>query len=131
MTTPSAERSLHHCFRSKEIQRAAGQVYHSPDESLLSSELSSVGLVRTGRTVFDEFGSLISNVSENPRRNSENDQIMILLERQKEQTLADYRAEIQKHEIQADYDRRGIWMNMFYADTSCDTLSHNVMCAQG
>ena len=23
-----------------------------------------------------------------------------------------------------------MWMNMFYADTSCDTLSHNVMCAQ-
>ena len=22
-------------------------------------------------------------------------------------------------------------MNMFCADTSCDTLSHNVMCAQG
>ena len=22
-------------------------------------------------------------------------------------------------------------MDMFYADTSCDTLSHNVMCAQG
>ena len=22
-------------------------------------------------------------------------------------------------------------MNMFHADTSCDTLSHNVMCAQG
>ena len=24
-----------------------------------------------------------------------------------------------------------MWMNMFYADTSCDTLSQNVMCAQG
>ena len=24
-----------------------------------------------------------------------------------------------------------MWMNMFYADTSCDTLSHNVMCAKG
>ena len=24
-----------------------------------------------------------------------------------------------------------MWMHMFYADTSCDTLSHNVMCAQG
>ena len=22
-------------------------------------------------------------------------------------------------------------MNMFYADTSCGTMSHNVMCAQG
>ena len=24
-----------------------------------------------------------------------------------------------------------MWMNTFYADTSCDTLSRNVMCAQG
>ena len=24
-----------------------------------------------------------------------------------------------------------MWMNIFYADTSCDTLSHNVMCTQG
>ena len=68
----------------------------------------SVGHVRTGRPVCDEFGSLISNVRENPRRDSENEQIRILLERHKEQTLADYRADIQKHEFQADYDRRSI-----------------------
>ena len=67
----------------------------------------SVGHVRTGGPV-DEFGSLISNVRENPCRNSENEQIRILLERQKEQILADDRAEIQKHEFQADYDRRSI-----------------------
>ena len=24
-----------------------------------------------------------------------------------------------------------MWMNMFYADTSCGTLSHNVMRGQG
>ena len=24
-----------------------------------------------------------------------------------------------------------MWMNMFYADTSCETLSHNVKCEQG
>ena len=23
-----------------------------------------------------------------------------------------------------------MWMNMFHADTSCDTLNHNVKCAQ-
>ena len=38
----------------------------------------------------------------------ENETVRILLERQKEQILADCRAEIQKHEFQADYDRRGI-----------------------
>ena len=58
--------------------------------------------------VFDDFGSLISNVRENPRRDSENEQIRILLERQKEQHFADYRALIRKHEFRADYDRRSI-----------------------
>ena len=83
------------------------QACHSLEESLLSSQSLSVGHIRTGRPV-DEFGSLISNVRENPRRDSENEQIRILLERQKEQILADFRAEIQKHEFQADYDRRSI-----------------------
>ena len=38
----------------------------------------------------------------------ENERIRILLERQKEQILADFRAEIQKHEFQADSDRRSV-----------------------
>ena len=66
-----------------------------------------MGHVRTGRPV-DEFGSLISNVRENPCRDSENEQIRILLERQREQILADSQAEIQKHEFQADYDSRSL-----------------------
>ena len=37
-----------------------------------------------------------------------NEQIRILLEQQKEQFLASCRADIQKHEFQADYDRRNI-----------------------
>ena len=39
---------------------------------------------------------------------SKNEQIRILLERQKEQIVADCGAEIQKHEFQADYDGRSI-----------------------
>ena len=54
------------------------------------------------------FDSQIPNVRENPRHSSENEQIRVLLERQKEQILADCQAEIQKHEFQADYDRRSI-----------------------
>ena len=84
------------------------QTYHSHEESLLPVQSLSVCHVRTGRLVFDEFGSLISNVRENPRRNSGNEQIRILLKRQNEQILAGCRAEIQKHEFQADYDRRNI-----------------------
>ena len=38
----------------------------------------------------------------------ESQQIRTLLERQKEQILADCQAEIQKHEFQTDYDRRNI-----------------------
>ena len=55
-----------------------------------------------------QFDSPSSNVRENPCRTSDNEQIRILLERQREQILADFQAEIQKHESQADYDRRSI-----------------------
>ena len=54
----------------------------------------------------EQFDSLISNVRENPRSSLDNEQIRILLERQREQILADCQAEIRKHEFQADYDRR-------------------------
>ena len=73
---------------------------------MLSQSLS-VGHVRTERLV-NERSSQSLSVRENPCRDSEDEQIRILLERQKEQILADCRAEIQKHEFQADYDRRSI-----------------------
>ena len=92
---------------TQEREEPAGrrQAYHSPDESLLSSQSLSVGHVRTGRPVH-ELSPLSSCSKEKPRRDSENERIWILLERQKEQILADCRAEIQKHEFQADYDTR-------------------------
>ena len=40
------------------------------------------------------------------RQNSESEQIRTLLDREREQILADCQAEIRKHEFQADYDRR-------------------------
>ena len=42
------------------------------------------------------------------RQNSESEQIRTLLDRQREQIVADCQAEIRKHEFQADYDRRSI-----------------------
>ena len=42
------------------------------------------------------------------RRNSESEQIRTLLDRQREQILAECQAESRKHEFQADYDRRRI-----------------------
>ena len=94
--------------QEREDPASRRQACHYPDESLLSSQSLSVGHVRTGRAVSDEFDSQVPNVRENPRRSSENEQIRILLERQREQILSEYRAEIQKHEFQADHDRRNI-----------------------
>ena len=96
-------RALSSPLFTQEREETAGhrQACHSPDEGLSSSQSSSVGHVRTGRPVSDQFDSLIPNVRENPCRGSENEQ-------KKEQILADCRAEIQKHEFQADYDRRSI-----------------------
>ena len=79
---------------------------HSQDEGLSSSQSSSVSHDRTGRPVVKPVDSHIPNVRENPCRDSENEQIRILLERQKEQILADCQAELQKHEFQADYELR-------------------------
>ena len=75
--------------QEREDDACRRRAYHSQEEGLSSSLSSSVGYVRTGRPVADQFGSLISNVRENPRRGSENEQIRILLERQREQILAD------------------------------------------
>ena len=91
--------------QEREDAASRRQAYHFPDDGLSSSQSSSVCDVRTGRPF---FRSLIANVRENPCRDSENEQIRILLERQKEQILADFGAEIQKHEFQADHDRRSI-----------------------
>ena len=54
------------------------------------------------------FDSQIPSVREIPSHSSESEQIRILLESQREQILADCQAEIRKHELQADYDRRSI-----------------------
>ena len=72
--------------QEREDPASRRQAYRSPEESLLSAQSLSVGHVRTGRPV-NEFGSLISNVRQNPCRDSENEQIRILRERQKEQIL--------------------------------------------
>ena len=60
-------------FQEREDPAGRREAYHSLEESLLSSQSLSVGHVGTGRPVLDDFGSLISNVRENPRRDSENE----------------------------------------------------------
>ena len=62
---------------------------------------------RTGKPVVCRDASHARG-PEIPRRNSESKQIQTLLDRQREQILADCQAEIRKHEFQADYDRRSM-----------------------
>ena len=93
--------------QEREDDASRRRAYHSQDEGLSSSQSSSVGH-RTERPVEELFDSQIPNVRENPRHSSESEQIRIILERQREQILADCQAEIRKHEFQADYDRRSI-----------------------
>ena len=73
------------------------QAYHCYEESLLPAQSSRV------RTKF-RFVSKKRKSS----REMENETSRILLERQKEQILAVFGAEIQKDEFQADSDRRSI-----------------------
>ena len=93
--------------QEREYDASRRRVYHSQDEGLSSSQSSSVGH-RTGRHDVKQFDSQIPNVREIPSHSSESEQIRILPERQREQILADCQAEIRKHELQAEYDRRSI-----------------------
>ena len=89
------------------------QVYHSQREGL------SVG--QSWSSVSDRSGQLVVEiVAKSPDRsgqpvvvrdqelNTEHAQIRTLLDRQREQILADCQSEFRRHEFQADYDRRSI-----------------------
>ena len=79
--------------------------YHSHEESLLPAQ-SFFTRTSTGRPMYEPS----SDMSQERKlsRDSENDRIRILLERQKELILAEVRSEIQKHELQAASDKRSI-----------------------
>ena len=81
---------------------------HSEGEGLSSSlSSSSTSHDRTGKPVVCRDASHAQG-HEIQRQSSESEQIRTLLDRQREQILADCQAEIRKHEFQADYDRRSI-----------------------
>ena len=90
-------------FRSEKNQRTGDKAYHSHEESLLPAQ-SFFAHTSTGKPVHE----LSSSQKRKSSREMESERIRILLERQKEQILADVRAEIQNHEFQADSDRRSI-----------------------
>ena len=72
------------------------RVYHSQREGLSVGQSSSSVSDRSGQPVVERGQEL----------NTEHAQIRTLLDRQREQILADCQAEIKKHELQANYDRR-------------------------
>ena len=56
----------------------------------------------------------------------ETEQIRILLERQQEQILSDFMAEIQKHELHADSDRRSIQELTGIIDSQRMEMDHTI-----
>ena len=89
------------------------QVYHSQRESLSVGQSSSSVSDRSGQPVVeivakthDRSGQPV--VERGQELNTEHAQIRTLLDRQREQILADCKAEIRRHEFQADCDRRSI-----------------------
>ena len=94
--------------QEREGDASRRRAYHSQEEGLSSCLSSSVSHDRTVRPVVCTFDSQVSSVQETQRHSSESEQIRILLERRTERILADCQAEIRKHEVQADYDRRSI-----------------------
>ena len=81
-------------------------VYHSQREGLSVGQSSSSVSERTVRSVGERTGRPVRPSGQ--ERNVANAQIRTLLDRQKEQILAECQAEIKKHEFQADYDRRSV-----------------------
>ena len=79
------------------------QAYHSYEESLLPAQ-SFYAHTCTGRPENEPS----SSQKRKSGRDMENERIRILLERQKEEILADVRTEILEHEFQADSYRRSV-----------------------
>ena len=92
------EEMLHNAHRE--------HVYHSQREGLSVGQSSSSVSERTGRPVVERTGRPVEERGQ--ELNTEHAQIRTLLDRQKEQILAECQAEIKKHEFQANYDRRSI-----------------------
>ena len=81
------------------------QTYHCHAESLLPAQSFFTRTSTEGP--MNEPSSYFSQRRKSSR-DLENERIRILFERQKEQILAEVRSEIQKHELQAESDKRSI-----------------------
>ena len=84
-------------------------VYHSQREGLSVGQTSSSVSERTVRSVAERTGRPVRPSGQ--ELNVGNAQIRTLLDRQKEQILAECQAEIEKHEFQADYMTEEVYEN--------------------
>ena len=87
------------------------QVYHSQREGLSVGQSSSSVSERSGQPVVEIVAKSHERsgrpvVDRGQELNTEHAQKRPLLDRQREQILADCQAEIRKHEFQANYDRK-------------------------
>ena len=87
MKSPSARRSL----------------MRAEDEPITLKKKACRPVCRRQSVMIERRDPLFADLCRAPKK-----QIRTLLERQREQILADCQAEIRKHEFQADYDRRSI-----------------------
>ena len=79
-------------------------VYHSQREGLSVGQSSSSVSERTGRPVGERTERPVGPIGQ--ELNVGNAQVRTLLDKHKEQILVDCQAEIKKHELEANYDRR-------------------------
>ena len=107
MTTPSAWRSLHHCSpRSEKLQRAVDKLV-----TLLTKVCRPVSrrlsVIERGDPLWNSLTHKFQT-SEKIRATAQKVSKSGFFWNDKKQILADCRAEIQRHEFQADYDGRNI-----------------------
>ena len=99
----SGKRYLHHCsLRSEKTHRNRDKLITLVKKVLPAQSFFT--RTSTGNPVYGPSPNL--SQKRKSSREPENEQVRILLERQKEQILAEVRSEIQKHELQPDSDRR-------------------------
>ena len=98
---PSGRRYLHHCsFRSEKNQRTGDKLI-----TLMKKVCCQLSPFSHTQERGDPYTNSVRVKKRKSSGEMENERIRILLERQ---ILSDVRTEIQKHEFQADSDRRSI-----------------------
>ena len=99
------------------------QSHHSHEESLLPAQ-SFFTRASTGSPVHEPSSDL--SQKRKTSRDTENERVRILLGRQNEQMLAEVRCEIQKHELQAESDKRSIQELTGIIDSQRMEIDHTI-----